>query len=461
MSRSGLVLPVLLGAVTATAQPVGSQFRVNSYTTSDQDIAAVAADSAGNFVVVWQSYGQDGSLYGIYGQRYAPSGARLGLEFRVNTYTTFTQQIAEVSSDAAGDFVVVWQSRFQDGSGYGIFGQRYAPSGAPAGGEFRVNTYTTNKQDDVWVASAPTGEFVVVWQSYQNGGAGDIYGQRYSADGAPAGAQFPINTYTTGIQDFPVVTYAPGGVFAVAWQSPGQDGSLDGVFMQRYAVDGTPLGSELQVNTYTTSYQYIPGITSTADGFVVVWSSYGQDGSSYGIFAQRFASTGERLAAEFQVNTYTTGSQTNPDVGSDANGDFVVVWTSYGQSAPLAVYGQRYDGFGAPQGGEFLVGTFTTSSPEFPAVGVSNGRFVVAWDTTIDGLDVVAQRFQFQSCTLKGDVNADGSVNVADVFYLINYLFAGGPAPLCSSDVDGNGSVNVADVFYLINYLFASGPAPK
>jgi hypothetical protein len=59
-----------------------------------------------------------------------------------------------------------------------------------------------------------------------------------------------------------------------------------------------------------------------------------------------------------------------------------------------------------------------------------------------------------------GDVNADGVVNVSDVFYLINYLFAGGAAPACSADANGDGSVNVSDVFYLINYLFAGGPAP-
>jgi hypothetical protein len=65
------------------------------------------------------------------------------------------------------------------------------------------------------------------------------------------------------------------------------------------------------------------------------------------------------------------------------------------------------------------------------------------------------------SCTVKGDVDGNGSVNVADVFYLINTLFAGGPAPVCGADANGDGQVNIADVFYLINYLFAGGPAPK
>jgi Dockerin type I domain/NHL repeat len=59
-----------------------------------------------------------------------------------------------------------------------------------------------------------------------------------------------------------------------------------------------------------------------------------------------------------------------------------------------------------------------------------------------------------------GDANGDGSVTVGDVFYLINSLFAGGPAPIGSGDANGDGSVTVGDVFYLINYLFAGGPAP-
>jgi hypothetical protein len=63
---------------------------------------------------------------------------------------------------------------------------------------------------------------------------------------------------------------------------------------------------------------------------------------------------------------------------------------------------------------------------------------------------------------LRGDVNLDMSVSVADVVYLINYLFKGGPAPSPSflGDVDCSDEVGVSDVIYLINYLFKGGPAP-
>jgi glucose/arabinose dehydrogenase len=59
-----------------------------------------------------------------------------------------------------------------------------------------------------------------------------------------------------------------------------------------------------------------------------------------------------------------------------------------------------------------------------------------------------------------GDVNGDGDTNDADVFYLINYFQASGPAPVQGGDVDGNGQLTSADLTYLIAYLLGRGPAP-
>ncbi len=61
-----------------------------------------------------------------------------------------------------------------------------------------------------------------------------------------------------------------------------------------------------------------------------------------------------------------------------------------------------------------------------------------------------------------GDVDGNGSVSIADVVYIINYIFAGGPAPnpLAAADVDCSGGVSIADAVYIINYIFAGGAAP-
>ena len=59
-----------------------------------------------------------------------------------------------------------------------------------------------------------------------------------------------------------------------------------------------------------------------------------------------------------------------------------------------------------------------------------------------------------------GDSDGDNVLSIQDLFYDINYLFAGGPDPRASGDCDGDGRLTIADLFYLINYLFSGGPPP-
>ncbi len=65
-------------------------------------------------------------------------------------------------------------------------------------------------------------------------------------------------------------------------------------------------------------------------------------------------------------------------------------------------------------------------------------------------------------CDLAGDADNSGSVNIADVTFLIARIFSGGPAPGCEDEGDANGSnsVNIADVTFLIARIFSGGPEP-
>ena len=112
------------------ATPVGPEFRVNSATPNSQAAASMAMDADGDFVVTWESNLQDGGGYGIYAQRYNAAGVVQGDEFRVNTTTANEQRNATVAIDADGDFVVTWQSYGQDtATSYGISAQRYNAAG--------------------------------------------------------------------------------------------------------------------------------------------------------------------------------------------------------------------------------------------------------------------------------------------------------------------------------------------
>jgi hypothetical protein len=395
----------LAGALPAVAWaqiPLGGEFRVNAYTTDYQlqTSKGVASDASGNFVVVWQSYGQDGSETGVFARRFLASGAPIGTtEFRVNAQTASYQRNASVASDPTGRLVVVWESDLQDGHKTGVFGRRYDAAGTP-GPEFRVNVHTTSYQNFPSVAMDDSGNFVVVWQSaVQDGSERGIFARRYNAAGVAQGGEFQVNSHTTDAQTSPSVAMAGTGNFVVVWRSDLQDGSAGGIFGQRYDASGVPQGSEFQVSSYTTENQYVPDVAMDADGdFVVVWNSYGQDGEGEGVFGQRYDASGVPQGGEFRLNSYTTGRQMVPFVDMDAGGNFVVGWS--GESHDGSEWGalvRVFDASGTPSGGEFLVNSYTTGIQAYPSPAYgANGTFVVAWTSLGndgDSFGMFGQRF--------------------------------------------------------------------
>ena len=209
-----------------------------------------------------------------------------GSEFQVNSYTTDGQYRPSVAMATDGTFVVVWESRGSpgnDSSQQSIQGQRYASDGSPQGAQFQVNSYITSFQLSPSVAAAPDGNFAVVWESNGSSGTDDgstsIQGQRYASNGSAQGSQFQVNTYITGNQAHRRSRRRPSGDFVVAWDSygsPGTDTSDASIQAQRFASNGSPQGAQFQVNSYTTSYQYVPAVATAPDGdFVVVWESHG------------------------------------------------------------------------------------------------------------------------------------------------------------------------------------------
>jgi hypothetical protein len=388
----------LLGAVAITglpawtgAQPVGSEFQVNTYTTDDQrpGVAGhvVAADANGNFVVVWQSLGQDGSGTGIFGQRFDASGARLGAEFRVNSFTLEGQSVPAVASAAGGDFVVVWSSEVRDGSDTGIFGRRYDADGQPVGDPFRVNSYTTNHQSLPAVASDPSGNFVVVWSSdgQDDGQFPGIFGQRYDNAGAKLGAEFQVNTFTTSSQWFPAVASDASGNFVVVWQSYYHGGAYADVWGQRYDSDGQPVGGEFHVNTSTNHSEHAPSVASDAAGnFVVVWPSDDPYGANFGIFGQRYDSAGVPLGDEFRVHTTPPNQQgRSAAVASDSDGNFLVVWETFDlDGSGGGVFGRRFDSAGVPHSEQFQINEFTADHQLVASVAATGpNEFIAVWQS--------------------------------------------------------------------------------
>ena len=282
----------------------------------------------------------------MYGRRYTASGAVASGEFKVNTYWENSQAAPSVAGLSGGGFVVTWQSAGQDTSGFGVYGRRYAASGAVASGEFKVNTYWANSQAAPSVAGLSGGGFVVTWQSYGQDTSGNgVYGRRYTASGAVASGEFKVNTYWVDAQAAPSVAGLNDGGFVVTWHSTGQDSSGNGVYGQRYTASGAVASGEFKVNTYWADAQAAPSVAGLNDGgFVVTWHSADQDSSGYGVYGQRYDASGVISGGEFLVNTITANAQAAPAVAGLVDGRFVITWHSYGQDgSEYGISGQLFD----------------------------------------------------------------------------------------------------------------------
>jgi hypothetical protein len=104
---------------------------------------AAAMNADGDHVITWRSGG-------IAARRYNAAGVKQGAELHVNSNTTGAQESPAAAIAADGDFVIVWDSASQDGSGRGVYAQRYVafdPKAATVGDRVWNDTNGNGIQD--------------------------------------------------------------------------------------------------------------------------------------------------------------------------------------------------------------------------------------------------------------------------------------------------------------------------
>lgn len=471
----------------------GTEIHVNTYTTGQQGSPAVAMDADGDFLVVWSGDASGETHGSVFAQQFNASGSTIGTEFRVNTYTTEIQSFPAVAADHKGDFIVSWSSNAQEGPGtsYGIFAQRYAESTDTAGpiitgvfvdGQYvlpysvqngplsrlvagfsedmsvaggsggansvtnvanwsartlrsgsitdhtisgvtyQFNVITNRFEATLQLASPVSGNIQIIPSNLRDvagnaldgdmdGVAGGGTSRSFNIGPGRVGSEFRVNSFTTNQQTEPAAATDADGDFVVVWTSD-QDGSSSGIYGQRYNANGGAQGSEFQVNTYTTSFQSSPVVAMDSDGdFVVAWQSWNQDGSLWGVYARRFNSAGVAASSEFRVNTSTLISQMNPSVAMDPAGNFVVAWESSHELGDYNIYAQRYNASGVAQGSQFRVNSYTTNLQTRPSVAAdSSGSFIIAWQS--DGQDgsgygIYAQSYSGTGSLIGGEFRAN------------------------------------------------------
>jgi hypothetical protein len=322
-------------------------------------------------------------------------------------------------------------------------------------GEFRVNTSTSGDQLDPVAAMDLWGNFVIAWTDTSSGGNGaEIYAQRYDLNGAPVDGETRVNTTRTGDQSSPSVGMDVWGRTVITWTS--SDGNGTGIYAQRFDSNWDPNGAEFLVNTTTSKDQADAalGMNRLTGDFMVTWSSYGQDKSNtWGVYAKRYNSSGVAQGSEFQVNTTTGGSQTDPAIAVHRlTGDFIITWTGLGNSSnEQDIYAQRYKADGTPQGGEFRVNTTTADDQTNSTVAIDpGGNFTVAWsseDQDGSGAGIYAQHFTSSGALLETEFRVSGTTAGEQDFPSISIDNLGQLVTVWS----GNGTGDSGGVFYQLS----------
>ncbi len=342
LSQSGNNSDIVGQRYTAGGAAAGTEFQITSNTTTNQITPSVAMDGAGDFVVTWENQLPNGGSQ-VETQRYDASGLVRGEEFQVANSTITEAAHPSVAMDAAGGFIVTWQNVGSNGSSQGIDAERFDQAGNLQGGEIHVSENSASIPSSPSVAIDAAGDFVIAWQSVEDARA-TVVAQRYTVAGLPQGIEILVNGNTTLGGMTPAVAMDSAGDFVVAWATEMPNGGLSSIEAQRYNATGIPRGAELQVSEPTTTNQVFPSVAMNPAGvFVITWESQTQGTGDYAIYTQGYTSDGVTQNGVIQVNTLISNLAAASIMINPAL-DFANSWQSFAQYGNLnGVYAQYYN----------------------------------------------------------------------------------------------------------------------
>lgn len=323
--------------IDSSGIPKGDIFQVNTTNGNDQYLPNVAINDNGEFVVVWTTNGQDGDRMGVYARKYDANGSYQGNEFKVNTSTTGDQWIPKVAITSNGGFVVIWQSYGQDGNGYAIVGQRFTNRSVNIGYEFIVNNMARGSQEFPDLSMDSQGNFIVVWTTNQNQIVGnlpannnyrDVYAKKFNRDAIPLGQEFAIST-TVGEQYYPSVYMNNLNNYLVAWNTKEPNSGYHDIYA-RYVNDSAQSKPAFRVSLNNRPDPLSePAIAVDSSGnSLIVWHTMTENILGSALYGKKFDKNGNETKAEYKVNS--TGSHViQPSVSIDRSENFSVVWREY------------------------------------------------------------------------------------------------------------------------------------
>ncbi|MFM7296050.1 MAG: hypothetical protein ACKO4Q_02375 [Planctomycetota bacterium] len=350
-------------------QPLGAEFLVNASTSYNQYWPRVGIAPDGTRIAFCFANGQDPNA-----RHFLANGTPATGNLACNpTLSQHVQDEPEICYSTSGNQLVAWSERYgYDGEIMGIFGRIFTPTGAPLGPEFQINQIWQASQWRPLIAARPDGKWLVTWSGDWDG---DAMFRVVNPDGTFFTPDIRVNTFDNGAQVDTAGAAAPDGrmlLVFVDFSGYGAIGTGTNLWVRLYDANGAPLQPApvpLNTSAYTATDQREPRVAADGTGrFLVTWEDQSKDGSGYGIFARRFGNDGQPLGPEFQVNASALGSQRNPKVCADASGNFLIAWEDRA-TGDADVRAQRFDASGQRLGAEFVVNTVTAGDQK--SIGIA------------------------------------------------------------------------------------------
>lgn len=372
----------------------------------------VAGFHSGGFVVMWEAPGADGNGKGILGQLFDPTSAKLGAAFQATAATAGDQGLGDLGAFSDGRFVLAYRDASGATPRYLARTFSATPTGAVGDTTVIVNEVSTTSANVPALTVLSNDDYVVAWTDATS----VIWTRRYHPDSTPSpgAAEFRGNDDITNHQETPSAAGTGSGNVMVAFSSKvGPAAALGTEVVARvFDPDGLELRPDQVLNTFTNGNQTTPAVGAGNDGFVVAWTSDGEDGDGEGLFARRFDDMGLPLAAPFAVNTTAAGYQHEPAVAAANDGTAVLAWTAQADATSVADVVVRVFPPGGPATSELIVNTTSAGSQDHPTVAVVPfaAQAVVAWqskDEDTSGYGIFVQKVGFDGTKVGSQLAAN------------------------------------------------------
>ncbi len=239
---------------------------------STNDYPAVAGLTNGNFVVAIEGSNAEQIQYAIYSPN--ETVVKAVANCAIGTYN----QTPKVEALTGGGFVIVAEKASIGDIGCQVFNS----AGTALANNIPVSTNNTNIQSNSEIKALTNGNFIVIWQSNDNGSNYDIRARIFTASGSALTTDdFLISSTNTGDQLNPSVTELANGRFIATWSSTASGDA--NIIARIFNADGSAATSEILISTTNINSQINTDVVILADGKIMISWQSNDNGLDYNI----------------------------------------------------------------------------------------------------------------------------------------------------------------------------------